>query len=198
MYLYILISSGFSFVDYLNQSRYVISGLQSGYQDSGLITMYPSLKAHSGFYFAPEYTMHGIVDEKTDVYAFGVLLLELITGRRALDHLQQSVVLWAKPLLDNNDIRELADPSLGDNYDLEEMNRVVLTASLCIERLINVLVLQVVILLRGDEYAEECAKEQQKLTHKRTYSEELLDAQEYNSTRYLSDLNRLKEIALGS
>ncbi|KAI9186917.1 hypothetical protein LWI28_022262 [Acer negundo] len=149
-------------------------------------------------YFAPEYTMHGIVDEKTDVYAFGVLLLELITGRRALDHLQQSVVLWAKPLLDNNDIRELADPSLGDNYDLEELNRVVLTASLCIERLINVLVLQVVILLRGDEYAEECAKEQQKPTHKRTYSEELLDAQEYNSTRYLGDLNRLKEIALGS
>ncbi|KAL5768415.1 hypothetical protein ACOSP7_014967 [Xanthoceras sorbifolium] len=151
-------------------------------------------------YFAPEYFMHGIVDEKTDVYAFGVLLLELITGRRALDHLQQSVVLWAKPLLDNNDIRELADPSLGDNYDVEEMNRVVLTASLCIERspLLRPKMSQVVILLRGDEYAAECAKEQQKPTHKRTYSEELLDAQEYNSTRYLGDLNRLKEIALGS
>ena len=29
---------------------------------------------------APEYFMHGIIDEKTDVFAFGVLLLELITG----------------------------------------------------------------------------------------------------------------------
>lgn len=38
--------------------------------------------------------MHGIVDEKTDVFAFGVLLLELVTGRRALDYSQQSLVLW--------------------------------------------------------------------------------------------------------
>lgn len=38
--------------------------------------------------------MHGIVDEKTDVFAFGVLLLELITGRRALDYSQQSLVIW--------------------------------------------------------------------------------------------------------
>ncbi|XVF80535.1 hypothetical protein PTKIN_Ptkin15bG0081200 [Pterospermum kingtungense] len=45
-------------------------------------------------YLAPEYLMHGIVDEKTDVFAFGVLLLELVTGRRALDYSQQSLVLW--------------------------------------------------------------------------------------------------------
>lgn len=38
--------------------------------------------------------MHGIVDEKTDVFAFGVLLLELISGRRALDYSQQSLVMW--------------------------------------------------------------------------------------------------------
>ncbi|KAJ0015226.1 hypothetical protein Pint_19933 [Pistacia integerrima] len=167
-------------------------------------------------YFAPEYFMHGVVDEKTDVYAFGVLLLELITGRRAVDHLQQSVVIWAKPLLDNNDIRELVDPSLCNNYDRDEMDRVVLTASLCIEQspilrprmsqasLLAFLVwyihsnIPVVILLRGDESAAQCAKECHKGTLRRSYSEHLLDAQEYNSTRYLSDLNRLKEVALGS
>ncbi|EEF49769.1 ATP binding protein, putative [Ricinus communis] len=150
-------------------------------------------------YFAPEYFMHGIVDEKTDTYAMGVLLLELITGRPALDHLQQSLVIWAKPLLDNNDIKELADPSLGDHYDIEEMERVILTASLCIEQspILRPRMNQVVILLRGDEYVRECAKENQRKTLQRTYSEELLDAQEYNSTKYLNDLKRHKELALG-
>ncbi|KAE9593795.1 putative protein kinase RLK-Pelle-RLCK-VI family [Lupinus albus] len=78
--------------------------------------------------------MQGIVNEKTDVYSYGILLLEIITGRRALDHLQQSIVLWARPLLDANNLRELVDPSLGDDYDLEEMECVVLTASLCVEQ----------------------------------------------------------------
>lgn len=53
---------------------------------------FPNAAVHS--YLAPEYLMHGIVDEKTDVFAFGVLLLELVTGRRALDYAQQSLVLW--------------------------------------------------------------------------------------------------------
>lgn len=53
-------------------------------------------------YFAPEYFMHGIVDEKTDVYSFGVLLLELITGRRALDELRQSLVLWVTITFEQN------------------------------------------------------------------------------------------------
>ncbi|XLS90505.1 hypothetical protein HN51_066513, partial [Arachis hypogaea] len=46
-------------------------------------------------YLPPEFFMHGIVDEKTDVYAYGVLLLELITGRQALDSSQKSLIMWA-------------------------------------------------------------------------------------------------------
>lgn len=40
--------------------------------------------------------MHGIVDEKTDVFAFGVLLLELMTGRRAVDSCRRSLVMWVR------------------------------------------------------------------------------------------------------
>ncbi|PHT46989.1 Receptor-like cytosolic serine/threonine-protein kinase RBK2 [Capsicum baccatum] len=85
-------------------------------------------------YLAPEFLMHGIVDEKTDIFAFGVLMLELITGRRALDFSQQSLVLWAKPLLKKNRIRELVDPSLADDYNLLQLNLMVLAASLCIQQ----------------------------------------------------------------
>lgn len=57
--------------------------------------------------------------------------------------------------------------------------------------------MQVIILLRGDEYISEYQNEGQERYH-RTYSEELLDAREYNSTRYLNDLNRHKQVAFGS
>lgn len=46
--------------------------------------------------------MHGIVDEKTDVFAYGVLLLELITGRRSIDAAQQSLVMWVSSLMLSN------------------------------------------------------------------------------------------------
>ncbi|KAL6324334.1 hypothetical protein AAG906_012580 [Vitis piasezkii] len=139
-------------------------------------------------YFAPEYFMHGIVDEKTDIFSFGVLLLELITGRRAVDHMKQSLVVWAKPLLYKNSVAELVDPAL-DEYDEEEMDRMLLTASLCIEQspVLRPRMNQVVVLLRGDEYNPDGAQESQNHMPKRTYSNEILDAAEYNSTKCLDE-----------
>ncbi|KAI4329745.1 hypothetical protein MLD38_028093 [Melastoma candidum] len=81
-------------------------------------------------YLAPEYMMHGIVDEKTDVFAFGVLQLELISGCRALDYEQRSL----KPLLRKSNARELIDPSIAGNYDAGQLNLVVLAASLCLRQ----------------------------------------------------------------
>ena len=43
---------------------------------------------------APEYYTHGIVDEKTDVFAFGVFLLELMTGRKPVDGGHRSLLSW--------------------------------------------------------------------------------------------------------
>jgi serine/threonine protein kinase len=45
---------------------------------------------------APEYFTHGIVDEKTDVFAFGVFLLELISGRKPVDGSHKSLLAWVR------------------------------------------------------------------------------------------------------
>ncbi|CAI0402912.1 unnamed protein product [Linum tenue] len=85
-------------------------------------------------YLAPEYFMHGIVDEKTDVYSFGVLLLEIISGRRPVDSSMQNLLLWAKPLMESGNVAELADPKLEGKYEADQMYRVVLTASYCVRQ----------------------------------------------------------------
>ncbi|KAI3434316.1 Protein kinase domain-containing protein [Psidium guajava] len=85
-------------------------------------------------YIAPEYFMHGIVDEKTDVFAFGVLLLEIVTGRRPVNSSKQNILLWAMPLMEYGNIDELADPKMEGKYDSDQLRRVVLTASYCVRQ----------------------------------------------------------------
>ncbi|XVE60268.1 hypothetical protein DITRI_Ditri05aG0115300 [Diplodiscus trichospermus] len=89
-------------------------------------------------YLAPEYFMYGKVNDKIDVYAFGVVLLELLSGRKPISNDypkgQESLVMWAKPILNGGKVSQLLDPSLGDCYDLDQMERMVLAATLCIRR----------------------------------------------------------------
>lgn len=67
-------------------------------------------------YLAPEYFQNGKVSDKTDVYAFGVVLLELITGRKPIEATrppgEENLVQWAKPLVDEGDtaLETLLDP----------------------------------------------------------------------------------------
>ncbi|GLU08292.1 hypothetical protein SLE2022_252120 [Rubroshorea leprosula] len=151
-------------------------------------------------YLPPEFFMHGIVDEKTDVYAYGVLLLELISGRQALDSSQQSLVMWAKPLINNNCIKELVDPTIWDDHDADQLDCLITIASMCINpsSMNRPEMSEVVGILKGDADNLEMLKEWQKSKLQRTYSEELLDAEEYNSTKYLNDMNRHLEELLHS
>ncbi|XP_022931248.1 receptor-like cytosolic serine/threonine-protein kinase RBK2 isoform X2 [Cucurbita moschata] len=130
-------------------------------------------------YLPPEYLSHGIVDEKTDVFAFGVLLLELVTGRRALDYSQQSLVLWAKPLLKKNNVREVVDPFIT-NYNSRQMNLVLLSASLCIQHssIRRPCMSQVVQILSGDlSYVRGTRKIQIPFLRK-AFREELMRAEQ--------------------
>ncbi|OMO53776.1 hypothetical protein CCACVL1_28358 [Corchorus capsularis] len=149
-------------------------------------------------YLPPEFFMHGIVDEKTDVYAFGVLLLELITGRQAVDSSQQSLVMWSKPLIKSNKLEQLIDPTLGDAYNFDQLERLIAAASMCINQSAanRPQMSQVVGILKGDLRSLEILKRSEKSQLQRTYSEEINDAEEYNSTKYLNDLSRQMEFLL--
>nr|DAD39801.1 TPA_asm: hypothetical protein HUJ06_014124 [Nelumbo nucifera] len=89
-------------------------------------------------YLAPEYFMYGKVNDKIDVYAFGVVLLELLSGRKPISSDcpkgQESLVMWAKPILNGGKTTQLLDPCLGDIYDPDQMEKMVLAATLCIRR----------------------------------------------------------------
>ncbi|XP_020275232.1 probable serine/threonine-protein kinase PBL7 [Asparagus officinalis] len=90
-------------------------------------------------YLAPEYFQHGKLSDKTDVYAFGVLLLELITGRKAIDRSRpqgdENLVLWAKPYLRQGEraMEKFIDPNLKPgSYGWGEMTRMARAASACL------------------------------------------------------------------
>lgn len=56
---------------------------------------------------------------------------------------------------------------------------------------------QIVEILKGNKEVLEEVKEMQNSMHQRTYSEELFDAEEYNSTKYLSDMSKYMEVIMG-
>ncbi|CAL9240980.1 unnamed protein product [Arabidopsis halleri] len=120
-------------------------------------------------YLAPEYFMYGKVNDKIDVYAFGVVLLELLSGRKPISSGcpkgQESLVMWAKPILDDGKYSQLLDPSLRDNNNNnndDQMQRMALAATLCIRRSPQARPKMSIVLklLKGDEDTIEWAMQQ--------------------------------------
>ncbi|GMI83489.1 CLAVATA3 INSENSITIVE RECEPTOR KINASE 1, NSP-interacting kinase 3 [Hibiscus trionum] len=113
-------------------------------------------------HIAPEYLSTGQSSEKTDVFGFGILLLELITGQKALDFgraaNQKGVMLdWVKKLHQEGKLSLLVDKDLKGNFDRIELEEMVQVALLCTQfnPLHRPRMSEVLRMLEGDGLAEK-------------------------------------------
>ncbi|KAL3623843.1 hypothetical protein CASFOL_032659 [Castilleja foliolosa] len=115
-------------------------------------------------HIAPEYLSTGQSSEKTDVFGFGILLLELITGMRALEfgksvNQKGAMLEWVKKAQKEKKIELLVDRELGTNYDGIEVGEMLQVAILCTQYLPahRPKMSEVVRMLEGDGLAEKWA-----------------------------------------
>ncbi|XP_062097117.1 inactive protein kinase SELMODRAFT_444075-like [Humulus lupulus] len=95
----------------------------------------------SAGYLAPEYVDGGQITHKVDVYAFGLVLLELMSGRRIteLQHANEQLFLadWLSPLATMESYYQLLDPTLASDQSpdfLRQLDAMGRAASLCLRR----------------------------------------------------------------
>ncbi|XP_076910282.1 putative LRR receptor-like serine/threonine-protein kinase At1g56130 [Bidens hawaiensis] len=109
--------------------------------DFGLAKLYDDKKTHMSTrvagtigYLAPEYAMRGHLTEKADVFGFGVVALEIISGRpnsdSSLEDEKIYLLEWAWNLHEANNELELVDEELSE-FDENEVKRVMRITLLC-------------------------------------------------------------------
>ncbi|KAG5525981.1 hypothetical protein RHGRI_032315 [Rhododendron griersonianum] len=165
------------------------------YKDTHVITAVRGTMGH----IAPEYLSTGRCSEKTDVFGYGVMLLELITGQRSFDLARLAndgdVMLldWVKGLLKEKKLETAVDADLQGNYIDEEVEQLIQVALLCTQdtAMERPKMSEVVRMLEGDGLAgrweewhkEEFFRQEFKHTHHQEFNH--THRQEFNHVRML-------------
>ncbi|CAM6012356.1 unnamed protein product [Sphagnum balticum] len=131
--------------------------------DFGLARLFPDDQSHVSTqiagtigYLAPEYATLGQLTPKADVYSFGILLLEIVSGRKNIDSTLASnkiyLIKWALFLYESNILTNLVEETLDIINSENEVRRVINVALLCvqIEPTIRPLMSHVLAMLQGE------------------------------------------------
>ncbi|XP_019152672.1 PREDICTED: probable serine/threonine-protein kinase At1g01540 [Ipomoea nil] len=88
-------------------------------------------------YVAPEYASTGMLNERSDVYSFGILLMEIITGRNPVDYSRPpgevNLVDWLKTMVSNRNAEGVVDPKLPEKPSSRALKRILLVALRCVD-----------------------------------------------------------------
>ncbi|XP_043711446.1 probable LRR receptor-like serine/threonine-protein kinase At2g23950 [Telopea speciosissima] len=148
-------------------------------------------------HIAPEYLSTGQSSEKTDVFGFGILLLELITGMRALQfgkavNQKGAMLDWVKKIQKEKKVEVLVDKDLGPNYDRIEVGEMIQVALLCTQFLPahRPKMSEVVRMLEGDGLAEKWEASQRAQAHKKTETSSAITGATMRPIRCMSQLKQ--------
>ncbi|KAK4258924.1 hypothetical protein QN277_005319 [Acacia crassicarpa] len=86
-------------------------------------------------YMSPEYAMFGQYSEKSDVFSFGVIVLEIISGQKITSHPNQShgLLNYAWNHWKEEKVLEILDSNLNESESLDEVNKCVQIGLLCVQ-----------------------------------------------------------------
>ncbi|XP_030529229.1 cysteine-rich receptor-like protein kinase 43 [Rhodamnia argentea] len=110
--------------------------------DFGMARLFPEGETHvntrvagTNGYMAPEYVMHGSLSKAADVFSFGVLVLELITGHRNnsfhLDVDAQNMIDWAYKMYKKGKSLEIVDSALASSASADQVAMCIQIGLLC-------------------------------------------------------------------
>uniref|UniRef100_J3LLL4 non-specific serine/threonine protein kinase n=1 Tax=Oryza brachyantha TaxID=4533 RepID=J3LLL4_ORYBR len=123
-------------------------------------------------YVAPEYASTGMLNESSDIYSFGVLLMELISGKRPVDYSKSvgevNLVEWFKGMVGSRRVEELVDRRIEDPPAARALNRVLLVCLRCIDSDAHKRpkMGQIVHMLEGDEFPFRTEHRSPRATHR--------------------------------
>ncbi|PWA66488.1 protein kinase-like domain, Phloem protein 2-like protein [Artemisia annua] len=99
------------------------SGLSKFYRaDNGASTIYTNLIAGTYVYLDPEYHKYGKLNKKTDIYSFGVVLLEILTGSLAYESVytkvnEKGIAPIARDHFEKGTLMKIVDPKIKEEID---------------------------------------------------------------------------------